>query len=439
MNNEILKKIKDAGVVGAGGAGFPTHIKLNASVDYVIVNGAECEPLLRVNQQMMAKYADELWESLQNIVHLTGAKKGIIALKKKYSKAHVAIEACKPENKDYYIHLLDDFYPAGDEHVLVHEVTGRIVPESGIPLKVGCVVINVETLLNVLWAIKDMPVIKKFITITGAVRKPLTIKVPIGTKIETLVDIAGGALVDQYGIIDGGPMMGKIVDNNHVVTKTTGGIIILPAHHFLISHKNQSMQLSILRARAACCQCRICTDLCPRYLLGHTLEPHKIMRAISSNFEIDQLSKAYLCSECGACDKFACPMGLSPRQINIMLKQELTKQGIKNNHKQSELKTRTEREWHKIPTSRLIGRLGLEKYNLSAPLVDIEVEPEEVNIPLLQHLGKTAIPVVKIGDQVNIGQLIGTIPDQNSLGANVHASITGKVVSIGSKITIKRH
>ncbi|QNB48013.1 electron transport complex protein RnfC [Thermanaerosceptrum fracticalcis] len=435
---DLLAQVKEAGVVGAGGAGFPTHIKLNARVEYVLVNGAECEPLLRANQQMLAKYAQELWQALRLVVEHTGARKGIIALKIKYEQARAALESCQPREGVYGIHLLDDFYPAGDEHVLVHEVTGRIVPEGGIPLKVGCVVINVETLLNVLGAVRGVPVTHKFVTVTGAVRKPLTASVPLGTRISALLELAGGSLIEKYGIIEGGPMMGKAVAAGDVVTKTTGGVIVLPVHHPLLQHKNESVRLNILRARAACCQCRICTDLCPRYLLGHGLEPHKIMRALGAGSLTKELTQAFLCSECGACDKFACPMGLSPRQLNSMLKQEMGKAGIRNPHGRNELKPEASRGWHKIPSNRLIARLGLEAYNVPAPLLEIEVNPQEVILPLQQHLGQPARPVVQAGEKVDRGQLIGTIPDHNAVGANLHASIRGIVESVTSSITIKR-
>jgi len=438
MTVTLLEQVKQAGVVGAGGAGFPTHIKLNAKVEYVIVNGAECEPLLRVDQQLMSIYACELWQALKPVVEHTGANRGFVALKKKYETSIKSLQQNVLNDKKYSIFQLEDFYPAGDEQVLVYEVTGRIVPEGGIPLNVGCVVVNVETLLNVWWAVQGVPVTQKYVTITGAVRKPLSVQVPVGTKIKSLIELAGGSSVESFKIIDGGPMMGKIVSIDDVVTKTTGGVILLPEQHPLILHKEQSLQVSLLRAKAACCQCRACTDVCPRYLLGHDLEPHKIMRILGSNYMGTEITNAFLCSECGVCDKYGCPMGLSPRMVNAMLKKELSEAGIRNPHLRKELTVDIMRSGRKIPIKRLIARLGLEEYDLPAPLIEVEFTPKEVKIPLAQHIGKPSVPIVKVGEKVEKGQLIGVIPKVNDVGANIHASLTGIVETVGDSIIIRR-
>lgn len=156
---QLVRLVRDAGVVGAGGAGFPTHVKLAAdNVEYVIVNGAECEPLLRVDQQLSERFAPQLLNALDGIVSVLGARKGIFALKGKYKNAIKVLNECIGKRDTLEVFELKDFYPAGDEQVLVYEVTQRIVPEGGIPLMVGCVVINVETLLNVSNALNQIPV-----------------------------------------------------------------------------------------------------------------------------------------------------------------------------------------------------------------------------------------------------------------------------------------
>ena len=210
MRDEILAAVKGAGVVGAGGAGFPTHIKIDAKVDIVIANGAECEPLLRAHQLIMASESMKMVLGMKTVMLATGAKRGYIGLKRKYTDAitnlQTAIQAIGGNEIELF--FLPDIYPAGDEHVLVHEVTGRIVPEGGIPLHVGIVVANVETLVNVANALEGKPVTDKYVTVGGAVRKPITVKVPIGMKVEELIALAGGALVTPYAVIDGGPMVG---------------------------------------------------------------------------------------------------------------------------------------------------------------------------------------------------------------------------------------
>ena len=329
MQEEIVAAIREAGVVGAGGAGFPTHVKINAKVDMVLANGAECEPLLRAHQHVMAAESDNLVAGLAAVMLATGAGRGYIGLKRKYTEAVANLEAAIGRLGDRRIELffLPDMYPAGDEQVLVHEVTGRIVPEGGIPLHVGAVVANVETLVNVAKALRGTAVVSKYLTVTGAVAHPVTVQVPVGTSVQAVIALAGGVTTGDYALIDGGPMMGKLVGNDSVVTKTTSGIIVLPARHPLIVQKKTPWSAIINRAKAVCCNCRACTDCCPRHLLGHSLEPHRIMQAIGNGIQDPAtLTRALLCSECGACDTFGCTMGLSPRRVNAELKRQLGSQ-----------------------------------------------------------------------------------------------------------------
>jgi len=441
MRDEIVAAVKAAGVVGAGGAGFPTHVKINAAVEFVIVNGAECEPLLRAHQHIMAAESTKMVLGLKTVMLATGAKRGYIGLKRKYEEATKNLQAAIKEIGEQEIELffLPDIYPAGDEQVLVHEVTGRIVPEGGIPLHVGVVVANVETLINIADALKGQGVTDKYVTVSGAVAKPITLKVPIGMKVQELIALAGGALVNPYAIIDGGPMMGKLITADAPVTKTTGGILVLPMDHSLITQKNTTWQMIANRAKAVCCNCLACTDVCPRHLLGHSLEPHRIMQAIGKGQvgESAIFSRALLCSECGACDTFGCSMGLSPRRVNAELKKQLGKAGIKNPHNnkpQQALSTRINRL---IPTKRLTARLGIAQYDVKAPLSANEVVAKEVTLPLSQHIGAPALPIVKVGDMVKKGDLIGAIPEGAAVGANLHASISGEICRVDTSIGIR--
>lgn len=441
MRDEIVAAVKAAGVVGAGGAGFPTHIKINAQVDIVIANGAECEPLLRAHQHIMASESMKMVLGLKTVMLATGAQRGYIGLKRKYEDAitnlQTAIQSIGGQGIELF--FLPDIYPAGDEHVLVHEVTGRIVPEGGIPLHVGIVVANVETLVNIANALEGKPVTDKYVTIGGAVSAPVTLKVPIGMKIKELIMLAGGALVRPYAVIDGGPMMGKLIPDDTPVTKTTGGILILPMDHSLISQRNTTWKMIANRAKAVCCNCLACTEACPRNLLGHSLEPHRIMQAIGRGQVNDSevLSQALLCSECGACDTFGCTMGLSPRRVNSELKKQFAKAGIKNTHHNKPQKVRSNREYHLIPTKRLTARLGLTPYDVKAPLSTKEIIVKEVRLPLSQHLGAPAEAIVKVGDYVKKGDLIGRIPKGSPVSANLHASISGQIFSVDHSISIR--
>lgn len=436
MDKELLRKITDAGVVGAGGAGFPTHIKVSSPASTVIVNGAECEPLLRVDQLLMAQMAEKVVRGLETVMGLTGATEGIIALKGKYKDAIQNLEKLIT-GKPIKIHILGDFYPAGDEHITVHQATGKLVPQGGIPLKVDCIVTNVETLVNIAQALEGKPVTDTYLTITGEVPKPITLKLPIGTIIAEVFRIAGLTDFKDMKVIEGGPMMGKLIEDfSQPITKTTKGLIILPEDHPLIKRRTVSFDKIIRQSKAACIQCRFCTDLCPRFLLGHKLEPHKIMRSLKHiKGQEEMIKMVFACSECGVCEQYACPMGLSPRRVNATLKQELLKNGIKPDCAPQEQEEHLLQGQRQIPVKRLISRLGLTKYDRSAPLTDQEYSVKHVEIKLRQHVGASSKPIVEVGQRVEKGDLIAVIPEK-SLGANIHASISGVISQVSDSIAI---
>ena len=190
-------------------------------------------------------------------------------------------------------------------------------------------------------------------------------------------------------------------------------------------------------AKSACTQCSRCTDLCPRYLIGHALEPHRIMRHLAYNPGMtgEILEDALICSECGICEKFACPMMLSPREINAAVKQELLNQGVKREPKRETYQVSGFKDTRKVPLKRLMERLEVTQYDTHPPFYGDAIEIKKVRIPMQQHLGKPAVPVVQAGDRVKRGALIGEIPE-GSLGARVHSSIDGSVESVGTHIVI---
>ncbi|MPM76827.1 Electron transport complex subunit RsxC [bioreactor metagenome] len=230
--------------------------------------------------------------------------------------------------------------------------------------------------------------------------------------------------------------MGKLVtDLSQPITKTTKGLIVLPAEHSIITRRRLPVNTMTRRAKTACVQCRQCTDLCPRFLLGHSIEPHKIMRAFKHSGSHEQVVRmALTCSECGACE-YACIMGLSPRTANVMLKQELSRLGITPNAPPLIQRPSNMRSERRLPVNRLIARLGLTKYNKSAPLTNECYEISKVRIKLKQHIGTPSRSLVTSGQWVEQGELIAEIPD-NSLGANIHASISGFVAAVTDAVTI---
>lgn len=436
--NDISTKVKAAGVVGAGGAGFPTHVKLAAKADIFIVNAAECEPMLRTDQQLAACYPELLIQGLTHAMEATGAREGIIALKAKYQAAIKALEPLLPPR--VRLEILRDIYPAGDEVITIWLTTGRRVPPGGLPLHIGVVVNNVQTLINVANAMKGEAVTTKTLTVTGAVRAPVTVTVPLGTALSEVLALAGGAACARPAYIDGGPMMGKLIpDVTGPVTKTTGGLIVLPDDHALIESKKQSVQAVLQIAKTVCEQCCYCTELCPRHLIGHELPPHLIIRCVNYNTvgSPQILRSALTCSECGVCEAYACPVGISPMRVNMALKEEFRAQRLGYQGQLGQADPMAEHRL--IPSARLVSRLNLKPwYPPEAPLQPKPHQPEQVTLLLRQHIGVPSIPVVREGDQVTRGQTIADTP-AGALGAPVHASIAGLVSQITAQsITIQK-
>ncbi|MGM0381366.1 MAG: 4Fe-4S dicluster domain-containing protein [bacterium] len=426
----MIEKVKNAGVVGAGGAGFPTHVKIDADVDTLIANGAECEPLLSTDHYLMVEKAEEIIEGLKKVKKSTGAQKVYFALKKKYKDAIKVLRELLSNEEGIELYLLDNYYPAGDEVELVHNITGRVVPEGGIPLDVSCVVINVNTLLNVHLADKEeKPVTTRWITVAGEVAEPYLAEAPVGISAGQLVDEAK-PLTDNYVLISGGPMTGNVVDRDHSIDKTCGGLIVLPEDNNTAIKKSRDISVNYRRGQSMCDQCFECTIVCPRGLLGHDLTPHEIMRSLFISPEQSQvdLTMAYLCCECGLCDLFACPMDLTPRNVLVQLREELQEAGIENPHHRDDTIPHEERDFRRVNTGRMMARLELTQYKLKDfPLKDISTS--RVRISLAQHVGAPAQPAVEKGQSVNKGEPIGELPD-GALSARVHASIAGKIIEV---------
>lgn len=447
----LVEIVKDAGIVGAGGAGFPTHVKLNAKAEYFIVNAAECEPLIETDKFLCRTYADELIKGIMLIANHLDAKRAVIALKGKYKAEIAALEDAIAKNgADIEIFQMRTFYPAGDEQIIVQQVTGRSVPERGLPLDVGAVVDNVGTVINVYHAITGQKkTTDKYLSVVGEVQEPVMLHVPLGTSVRECIQAAHPTISD-YSIILGGPMMGRVVAEDEFidkqyVTKTTGNIIVLPKDHYLIKRTKVSIDRIKHQARSACIQCRMCTDLCPRFEIGHRIKPHLVMRnvwresTIESNDEFEKcFGDAINCCDCGLCEMFSCPMSLSPRKVNGYMKGKLRERGITVERNMSP-KARQGVDLSKVPTDRLIARLGLGKYNGLHAHTCIQLKPEEVFIPLAQHIGKPAVAVKVVGESVCEGDIIASA-DDTGLSTNIHASVNGtvsEVTQLGIRIKVK--
>ncbi len=435
----LSEKLKELGVVGAGGAGFPTYVKADSKVEFMLANGAECEPLVHKDVELMKNFPAQIVSGMSLMMTATGAQRGKFGIKSKNTAAISAIEG-HLKSRPIDLVFLGDFYPSGDEYELVHAATGRLIPPAGIPLQVGCVVNNVETLYNVHNASQGIPVTDKFISIAGAVREPQSLWAPVGTSFRDLIEAAGGATVPEFAMFVSGIMMGRLsFDLECVVTKTTAGLIVLPRDHYLVTRRGRPERDMSRIGKSACDQCSYCTEFCPRYLLGYQVMPHKVMRSLgftpsgSENWN----QWAQLCCSCGLCTLYACPEDLYPREACDKGKADQRAAGIKFTQQRAPA-VHPMKEARRVPLTMLRKRLKVDDYEADTPFQDTGLSPARVRIMLSQHVGKPARAVVAPGARVDKGSVIGCV-DRADLGANVHASIAGTVETVtDSFVGIKR-
>ena len=433
--DELVALIKQNGIVGAGGAGFPTYAKLDKRADTIILNCAECEPLLKLHRQLLERYAYEILGTLDLIAKTIGAENVIIGVKGSYKGAIEAIEEHIASFENIRIHKLREMYPAGDEIVLIYQTTGRRPQPGALPISVGVTVFNVETVFNVYQALNGTPVTHKYVTVAGEVKNPVTLRVPLGMTVKDLVALAGGVTVDDPAYLFGGPMMGRLGLPSAPVTKTFNAVIVLPSDHPIVQRKNTKTSIDLKRAMAACCQCSYCTDLCPRHLLGYPINPSEFMRVVSNHTPSDTkpIIDGLFCSGCGLCEAFSCGQGLSPRMLLDAFKGQLRAAGVQA-PKDIPLRNVSDAiDFRSVPVARLSARLGLAKYNKTAPMDEETVlKPKTVKILLSQHIGVPAVPCVKKGATVLEGQLIATAAE-GKLSVNIHSSVKGRVKEITDK------
>lgn len=296
---QIISKIKDLGIVGMGGATFPTHVKLmvpsDKKAEMLIINGVECEPYLTSDHRLMLERGIEI---------ITGIRILMVALN--IDKAFIGIESNKPDAIEYLTKLTNDYkqikvvplkvkYPQGGEKQLINAITGREVPSGKLPIETGCIVYNVGTAFVVYESVqKNKPLLERVVTVTGtSIINPGNFMVRIGTHVDYLIEKVGGLPLDTGKVISGGPMMGKALTSLEVpVVKGTSGIIILPGES---SHRVSMHN---------CIRCARCISVCP---IG--LQPVLIAQLAASE-KYEDAEKAFImdCIECGSC-QFTCPSG----------------------------------------------------------------------------------------------------------------------------------
>ena len=296
-NEELIARIREAGIVGMGGAGFPTHVKVSvkepAKIDYVIVNGAECEPYLTSDYRKMIEEPEKLIEGLKVYLKLFPYSLGIIAIEDNKPDCIKVFKALTKEEPRITVKALRTKYPQGSERHLIYAVTGREINSKLLPADVGCVVNNVDTVISVRRAVYEgFPLMQRIVTVTGnCIKNPRNFEVLIGTSYKDLIPEAGGLRNEPVKIISGGPMMGFcLFDLDVPVTKTASALLCL--NNDDISRMEPS----------ACINCGKCVEVCPERLVPKTLSDH----AANFNEEAFMEEHGIECVECGCCS-FICP------------------------------------------------------------------------------------------------------------------------------------
>ncbi len=294
---EIIGKIRDAGIVGMGGATFPTHVKLNVpkgkKADILIINGVECEPYLTADHRLMLERGRELMVGIRILMKAIDVEKAVIGIEENKPDAIALLAELADRNLGITVQPLRVKYPQGGEKQLIKAITGREVPSGGLPVDVGAVVHNVGTTLAAYEAVqKNKPLIERIVTVTGkSLKEPSNFLVRIGTPISDVIEAAGGLPDDTGKVVLGGPMMGKAVSKLDIpVTKGTSGILVIPERE---AHRKPVQP---------CIRCAKCVSVCP---MG--LEPYLLMNLGQHQlFEKAQQEKVMDCIECGSCS-FICP------------------------------------------------------------------------------------------------------------------------------------
>lgn len=322
--DEFIEAVKKSGIVGLGGAGFPTHVKLDVpseKIDYLIVNGAECEPYVTSDSVNMLTRADDMTTALKALNRYLGVKKVIIGVEKNNKKVVSAMQTLAAAITEFEVkvNVFPDKYPQGGEKVMVYHITGRKIAANKLPIDVGCIVLNSTTVAQIGAFLKTgMPLVEKLVTVDGAaVTKPQNVIAPIGTPLNVLFDFCGGLKEDPAKIIYGGPMMGITVPNADVpVLKNTNAVLAL------------SKKEAKLPKTTACIRCGACVNTCP-----FSLAPVNIAEAYAKE-DTDELKALAVqsCMECGCCS-FVCPANRPLVQINKLSKKLLMDEAAKEGNK----------------------------------------------------------------------------------------------------------
>lgn len=433
---ELCKILRQAGIVGAGGAGFPSYAKLAEGVDTLLINGAECEPLLYTDYSILKYEMEKVIAGATGILEKGGIGRAILAVKEHTAK-RLGISDGESLGKRISVKILPNVYPMGDEVSLIYQATGRVVRPGKLPSSVRVMVFNVETVYNVAMALLDRPVTEKWLTVGGDIEKAYVIKAPIGARAKDIFSRLGITVSDSHEVIDGGPSMGKIIDHTTAtVTKTTKGLLVLPGGCEAVTSKKINTKMALSRAETACCQCTRCTDLCPRYLMGYPLYPHKMVRTAMGAVSVtpEMVKAATLCCNCGICESLACSQGISAKAVINNYKALLLKNKMRY-EADGDVTPAKERDYRQIPTDRWASALGVRGLDKIPQGVE-EISVSRVEINPANHIGAVAEIVCLEGQRVSRGDVIAKA--QDGLSVNYHAPFDGVVKEAINKIIISK-
>ena len=436
---DLKQLLKDNGVVGAGGAGFPSYCKLAEGADTLLINAVECEPLLYTSYTLMQERIRDIIVGMRAVMEYANIPRGLLAVKD-YRAKKLGYSDGQELAPGVFIKYIPNVYPMGDEINLIYTATGRVVPPGQLPITRGVIVFNTETIYNIGLVVQfNQPVTKTYLTISGDTDKAYCVKVPVGMKIAEVLKIMNVKVPDTHVVIDGGPSMGTVVNlATDVVKKPCSGLLILPKTIPAVANKLRTKEDNFRRASSVCCQCNRCTDMCPRHLLGYPLEPHKMVRSTLSAAMADPelIKTATMCCGCDICSTLACCQEISPMQIIKEYKGILAKNRMKYVADPNEQFTPSpDRQARMVSAGKWKEVLGVAKYDKFPPIyVEEKLKATEVFVPMSQHIGAPAIPVVAVGDVVEENQMIAKAAE--GLSVPHFAPISGRVTYVDAKTIV---